>query len=152
MKALLTLALLLPIAAQAQEIENTKPSSGITTVALDASVGLRTFTIAKNRRYSHLRIGLLYVKGGGASATTLTVTCNGTMDKGVSPLPITSTAISAGVGTVSAYSDSIPVSVSSNWPLGYDLRGYDTFSCIVGGTGATSTHTITVQLSVTAGL
>jgi hypothetical protein len=137
------------IPAQA-EMTRIQPASGITDVALDAAVELRTFTVAKLRgRWQRLTIGVAYVKGGGGDATALIVTCTGSMDAGATFKKITSTAVATGIGTVSPYSDLYPLAGGDEgFLVSYDIVNLDQLKCILAGTGTIATHEITAQLSL----
>ncbi len=136
-----------PVQAEMRRIQ---PGSGITAVAMDAAEGLRTFTVAKLKgSWQRLTIGVSYVKGAGGDATSATVTCTGSMDAGVTFKKVTATAVVAGVGTVTPYGDDYPLAGGDEgFFIGYDIVNLDQIKCVVGGTGTTATHTITVQLSL----
>lgn len=143
------LACALAIPAQA-EMNRIQPASGITDAALDGAAGLRTFTVAKLRgRWQRLTIGIEYEKGASGDADAITITCTGSMDAGATFKKITSTAVAAGVGTVKPYSDIYGLAGGDEgFIVGYDIVNLDQFSCVVAGTGTITTHTITVQLSL----
>jgi hypothetical protein len=74
-----------------------------------------------------------------AAATAITVTCEGSINGGTTYGRLTSTSVSSGTGTVSAYTDSYATgSASSKIILEYGIAGYDHVRCDLGDTAATT--------------
>jgi hypothetical protein len=114
-------------------------------VASNAAAALRTFTIDVTG-WVQVSLQVDYVWAAG---TDVTVTCSTSNNQGTSYAPITSTAVAAGVGTVTPYVDHFAVTASANFSLAFDIRSQDKFRCVVAVTGGAAGDTITVYASAT---
>lgn len=73
-----------------------------------------------------------------AAASAITVVCEGSLNGGTTYARIVSTAILAGTGTLSAYTDSYATGgASTNILIEYGIQGYDHVRCDLNDTAAT---------------
>jgi len=117
----------------------------LVAVPSNAAAALRTFTI-NTGTFVKATIQIDYVWAAG---TAVTVACSGSLNQGATYARITSTAVAAGTGTVTPYTDSRAVTASENFLLEYDVRTYDRLQCVVAVTGGAAGDTITVYASAT---
>jgi hypothetical protein len=125
------------------------PAGGCTTtarckllnaVAMNAAVGARTFTL-NTEGLAKVEIQINFVR---SAATAVILTCTASLDGGVTYASITSTSVSSGVGTATAYYDSFAVSGSTNFTLEYDVRTRDRLKCVVSATSGGARDNATV--------
>jgi hypothetical protein len=116
-------------------------------IALNASSSSRTFTLPVSG-YSKLTVQANLTR---SAATDLQLICTASLDGGSTYGSITSTSVSGGTGTVSAYHDVITVGASGNYLLEYDTRTYDYIKCVVSGTSGGSSDTVTIYAVAAVG-
>jgi len=119
----------------------------LNAVAANAAEGSRTFTLSVTG-YSKATIQLDFV---WAAATDHRLACSGSVNGGGSYARITSTAITAGVGTISLYQDVRAVGASENILLEYDVRTYDKIRCVWSTTGGGASDNITAYAEAAVG-
>ena len=118
----------------------------LNAVASNAAAASRTFTI-DTAGWAKTVLQVNYVYNAG---TAVTMTCTASLDGGTTYASITSTSISAGAGTVTAYVDTFAISAASaNFLLEYDTRVYDHLKCVAAVTGGGASDTITVYANAT---
>ena len=118
----------------------------LNAVAANAAAASRTFEIdVTGWVKATIQVDYIYTAG-----TAVTMTCTGSLNQGLSYASLTSTAITAGTGTVTAYVDSFAVAAASaNFLLEYDVRTYDKLKCVAAVTGGGAADTITVYAAAT---
>lgn len=151
---LLAAALLLSpaavLAAQAPSVLYDYRGAVLGGVALNASAATRTATVTGlGKKYSRLIWQVDYTY---SAATTVTLTCSGSTNEAASYGVKTSTSVSAGAGTVSAYVDTYTTGgASNNLLIEYDVAGLDAFKCVFGGASAGAGDLVTVYATAVVG-
>lgn len=119
----------------------------LNSVAANASSAARTFLLFVGG-YSVLKLQLNYTYSSGSAEV---LSCSESLDGGATFGNVTSTAIAAGAGTVSSYSDNLAVSANVNITLGYDVRTDDWVKCTWSATGGGSSDKVTVFATAAVG-
>lgn len=121
-------------------------------VALNASAGTRTLTLPLSTNFSRGTDGPTYAKVKlvinytYSAATTVVVTYTSSIDGGTTYGSETSTAIAAGAGTVSVYTDTYTTgSANAIIKLSYDVAGCTHAKFVFSGASAGAGDLINVQ-------
>lgn len=163
---ILIAALLIPSAALAYAPQSkvqwlTKDSSTndynlLEAVALNATAATRTITVPISQVQSRAGEGFEKLVVGveftyaAASTVVLTPTCS--MDGGSTYFSETSTAIAAGAGTVSLYTDTYTTGgASASFRLVYDVSSCTHYKIVFSGASAGATDLVDVQAALVVG-
>jgi hypothetical protein len=156
----LALALVLSLAASAAQAQSIAPSQRrvrytaggavcaaapascrvLAGVAANAATGLRTFRL-KTEGLAKLTVQVDLVR---TAATDVRLSCSASLSDASTFGRIASTAIAAGTGTVSAYTDVYATTSTGGIVLEYDVRTYDWVECTATATSGGANDTVTV--------
>lgn len=118
-------------------------------VALNASAATRTFALDV-QSMSKL---LVWVDFTYAAATTVVLTPSASPNGGTLYGRVTSTAVAAGAGTVSLYTDTYTTGAASAiFLVEYDVRGMDYFKVVFSGASAGASDLVTVYCTGVCGI
>lgn len=129
---------------------NSGTQTVLSAVALNASAGTRTFTITNglNKGMGWLSLQVQYTY---SAATTVTLTCQGSIDQSSNLANFELCADSSGVCTSSDRSFSrATAGASAKWLWLVDVRGADDVSCVLGGANAGAGDLVTVKAKLIA--
>jgi hypothetical protein len=116
--------------------------------ALNAAAASRTFTLD----VSGMSVVSIQIDLTRTAATDLQLTCLASLNGGVSYGEISSTSVSGGTGTMTAYHDVFPLSANHNLIFDYYVGTKDNLKCTVSGTSGGANDTIDVYAVSAVGL
>lgn len=121
----------------------------LASVALNASAGTRTFTLTElARKFSTVVMQVDFTYG---AATTVTISCTGSMDLGATFASITVLDTATGTLTILPTITFPTGSVSGNFFAQLAVTGIDQLKCVMSGAGAGSSDFVTVYATDVVG-
>jgi hypothetical protein len=110
-------------------------------VAANASAGSRTVTVSTGG-YSKVSWTFGYTQAAG---TAITMTCQGSTDRGTTFGDITAMSISGGTGTLSVFTWTQAIAASGATIIDMASGSYDALKCVFGITGGAGSDLINVS-------